>query len=445
MRKRALFIGLLLLFSSMPLTHAAPLDIKYFYSPSCSHCRVVSGILDDIGEDYADVVEIDRINVNASENQDVWSDYSSRFSLSGVPVLIINDEYKLAGDIKITYDNLVDLIEEILSGISVKGDELYNKGVKEMETGEFESAIDYFEQALEIYELAGDENKIDLTEGKIQDCHDFITAGEIYFEAELLYADKEYADAIPLYEEALALYTDLGKTSLINNCEVRLRSCRFFVTYQDAMAAYDAKEWEEAITLFEEAKQYTSKKETLDAINEHISFCETQLSALELYGQAEEAFANGEYADAKQLYNDAATLIADPELKSDYNEKAALCDKFIVAHETYEYGVSLYEQEKYDQALPVLRTAKEKFSELEDTQMAESAQEYADKAQQKIDEATQLQEEEQQERRRLIIASGIAGVIVVVALLVLLLTRRRPVVGGVDESENAPEHEEHER
>jgi tetratricopeptide (TPR) repeat protein len=444
MRKRALFIGLMLLFSTMPITHAAPVEIKYFYSTGCSHCRAVTGILDDVEEEYGDVVNIDRINVNLADNQGVWSDYSSRFSLSGVPVLIINDEYKLAGDIRITYDNLVDLIEEVISGISVKGDELYNSGVDEMGSGEFEAAIDYFEQALEIYQLAGDDNKVELTEEKIQDCHDFIEAREIYFEAEVLYADERYEEAIPLYEQALALYQDLGKTSLINNCEVRLRACHFFVTYEDAITAYEAKEWEDAITLFEEAKQYTSKKETLDSINEYISFCETQLSALDLYQQAEGAFTNGNYAEAKQLYNDAATLIADPELKSAYNAKAALCDKFIVAHDTYDYGVSLYEQGDNEQAIAVLKTAQEKFTELEDTEMAESAQSYADKAQQKIDEAQQQQEEEQQERRRLIIAAGIAGVIVVIALLVLLLTRRRPVVGGMDESEHASEHEEHE-
>ncbi|MHC1609261.1 MAG: tetratricopeptide repeat protein [Candidatus Methanofastidiosia archaeon] len=443
MKKSGVIVLVLLLLTFVPVTAAAPIEIVYFYSPGCSHCRATSDVLDDIKDHYGDLVEINKYNIYLSENQDIWNDYTSRYGSSGVPVLFINDERKLAGDLKITYSNMRLIIDEMLAGIGVHGDELYNLGLAAMSDGEFDMAIDYFTQAIEIYIIAENDEKISLCNKKISDCNEFKLAQSKFMEAENYYFDGDYISASVLYADIAVIYGELGVSSLLIKIEVRLKNCFFFMTYESALEAYKEGSWQEAKDYFTAAKEYTSKKETLDAINSSIEFCDEQLYALGVYSQAQQAFLEQRYSDSKQLYNDAALLLSDASLIEECNSASALCDKFILAHTTFEYGVQLYSQESYEQSITTLESAKEKFVALDDDVMAVQCDDYILLAKEKMDVLAQI-EKEREERMILYAIAGIAIVCVIVVSFFLIHRNKRAAVGSMDESEDASYYEEYE-
>jgi tetratricopeptide (TPR) repeat protein len=450
MKKSALFVLSVLLLSALPLpAAAAPVEILYFYSPSCSHCRVVSGIMTNVADEYGGTVSITRINISAAENQAIWTQYKMNFTINGVPTIIINDERKLEGDIKITFAAVCAIVDELLGGMDSRGNELYNLGTSAMRNGQFDTAIDYFEQAIEIFELSENVEKIALCEDKIAACHTYIAAQAAYVAAETHYYAGRYADAIPLYEEVIALYTSLGESGLASKGEIRLLSCRFFVTYDAALASYEERQWAEARSLFEEAKTYTSKKETIDAINEYLDHCSSQLSAEALFEEAESLFEEGAYADAKVQYQEAASLFTSADRVTLCTARVQLCDAYLLAQDTFDYGMALYEDGSYQEAVVVFGSAREKYAALGDSERVAACDAYATLASDALAERERQQAEEEQARRdarnrRLLLGAGLSALAVIALSLAIILHGRKPVVRTVYEPEDAAEDEEDE-
>ena len=455
MKKCCIFILFVLLFSVAPaFTTAAPVEIKYFYSPSCSHCRVVSGVMDDISEEYGSLVYINKINVALTESQDIWNQYKMLFTINGVPTIIINDEFKLEGDIKITVDNISDIVDELLQGMDSRADELYNLGTSSLQSGQFDMAISYYDQAIEIYELSGNTIKIALCNQKISEATTHMDAEATYVEAENYYYDAAYSDALPLYDEVIELYLSIGATNLTQKSQIRRQSCLFFITYDSAMAAYGAGEWNGAIALFQETMSYTSDAAVIATINGYIDHAASQLEAVDLFAQGEAAFASTQYADAKLLYQDASRLFSDSESIALCNERMQLCDSFILAADTFDYAVSLYDDASYQEAIAVFVSAKEKYAALGDTQSVSACESYIGLSQTALDDIERQELEAQQARqdarnKKMLFTAAISALVVIIVSLALLLFSRRsaPVlVGGgtLDEAEDATEDEEDE-
>ena len=456
MKKCCIFVLFILIFSLAPAsTTASPVEIKYFYSPSCSHCRVVSGVMEDISDIYGSLVYVNKINVALAENQDIWNQYKMQFTINGVPTIIINDEFKLEGDIKITVDNVSDIVDELLLGMDSRGDELYNMGTSALQSGQFEVAISYYEQAIEIYELSNNTTKIGLCNQKILEASTHMEAENTYVSAETLYYAASYAEALPLYEEVIALYESIGATSFTKKSEIRKQSCLFFITYEAAMASYNAGSWQEAAELFTEVLGYTSDSATIASINEYIDFAETQLDAEDIFSQAEAAFSEGRYVEAKLLFQDASRIFSSADAIALCNERIQLCDAYTLASDTFDYGVSLYDEGSYQEAVAVFGSAKQKYVVLGDTQAVSECDTYIGLSQNALAELERKALEEERARqdarnKKMLLAAAISALgVIIVALVLLLFTRRPPsalVDGGsaVDESEDSTEDEEDE-
>ncbi|MBN1785394.1 MAG: hypothetical protein JW825_00185 [Candidatus Methanofastidiosa archaeon] len=445
-------VGFALLFvialSLLPLSSAAPIEIKYFYSSGCSHCKTTSAILDQVEDHYGDVVNIERININVPTNQAIWDEYKSRYNIGGVPAIIINEDKKLEGDIKINYSAVLKAIDELLEGIEVKGDEYYVDGIAAMGNGKFDTAIDFFNDAIEIYTAAENQTKINLCNLKIQNCNDYILARNKFIEAENLYLAGDYESAKLLYEEIIQIYYDIGNESMASTSEVRLQNCNFYISYADASLAFENKEWAAAIESYNDAKSYTSKKETIDAINELISFCETQISAEGLYVMAEEAFSSESYIDAKQYYIDASLLFSDADKIMDCTAKAALCDSYMLANDTYEYAMGLYGEEDYEAAMATFANARELYLALGEDGLAQACDDSIDEIQSKLDEIAyqkQLEDEEREHQKNMkMIYISVAAISIIAFFSVLILYYRRRGAPASYEAEYAAEDEEEE-
>ncbi len=456
MKKCCIFILFILLFSLAPaFTTATPVEIKYFYSPSCSHCRVVSRIMEDVSEQYENLVSVNRINVALPGSQDIWNQYKMQFAINGVPTIIINDEFKLEGDIKITLDKISDIVDELLQGMDSRGDELYNMGTSALQSGQFEMASSYFDQAIEIYGLSGNTTKIALCNQKIFETATHMDAKVTYVEAENYYYAAAYSDALPLYDEVIGLYLSIGATNLTQKSDIRRQSCLFFITYGDALAAYGASEWDAAIGLFRETMTYTSDVDVVTAINGYISHATSQLDALDLFAQGEAAFEATQYADAKLLYQDASHLFSDSVHILLCNERLQLCDSIILASDTFDYAVSLYDGASYQEAIAVFASAKEKYVELGDTESASACESYIGLSQAALDDIERQERAEQQavqdaRNKKMLFTAAISALVVIMVSLALLLFSRRSspallIGGALDESEDASEGEEDDR
>jgi len=448
MKKVGLFLLFVLLLSMLPSIEAAPIEIKYFYSTGCSHCKATSAVLEDIQEHYGDLVNVDKININATSNQQIWNEYSFRFNIGGVPVIIINEDVKLEGDIKINYDDLVALIDELLLGIEVIGDGYYSDGIDAMGNGQFEDAINLFNDAIEIYEASKNQTKINLCNLKIQDCNNYMLAKEKFIEAENLYFEEEYESAKALYEEIIDIYNEIGNDTMASTSEVRLRSCNFFITYDKAGSEFERENWQMSMDFYEEAKAFTSNKETIDAINELISFCQSQVDATGFFDQAEYAYGSGEYAQAKQLYADASLLFSDADKVAECNDKISMCDSYILVANTYEYALTLYGDEDYEGAISSFENAKNQYLSLGEAEAVAQCDSYISDSQDKIDEIElqlQLEQEEREHQKFMkMVYVSIAAVSIIVFFSALILFSRRRRAATIDEPEYAAEDEEYE-
>ncbi|HOP08755.1 MAG TPA: hypothetical protein PLC12_00880 [Candidatus Methanofastidiosa archaeon] len=432
----------------MPHVEAAPIEIKYFYSSGCSHCKTTSVVMNQIEDHYGDLVNIERINIYSSSGSLIWEEYSQRYSISGAPAVIINEDRKLVGDVKINYDDLVTIIDEMLLGIEVVGDGYYADGLDALSDGDYEGAIDLFNEAKEIYVISENLVKVGLCDQRIEDANNYILAVEKFIEAENYYLSSDYASAKPLYEEIIQIYYDIGNTSRAHISEMRLESCNFQVSYAAATLAFQEDDWESAIVHYEAAKTYTSDKATIDAINDLLSFCQSQVSAQELYLQAESAFENAQYADAKQYYNDASELFNDTDMILYCHDMVDVCDSYILANDTYDYALTLYEGGDYELAKEKFDDAKEIYLSLVEPELASQCDDYMDDCQAKLDEIErqrQLEEEEREHQRfmKMVYVSVAAlTIIIFFAGLIIFFRRRGPVTGY--EPEDTTEYEEHE-
>jgi len=449
MKKMGLLFLFIIAFAMVPQCEAAPIEIKYFYSTGCSHCKTTSNVLDQVQDHYGDLVHIDRINVNSPSNQAVWEDYSQRFTINGVPAIVINDDRKLEGDIRINYNAVVEIIDELLQGIEVRGDELYSQGMNYMGEGKFEAAIDIFNEAIEIFTASDNQVKIALCNQRIQESNDYILARTKFIEAEDYYRSLDYVSAKPLYEEIISIYNDLGNTSMASTSEIRLENCNFNISYASASSLFDSEEWADAIVKYNEAKSYTSNNETIEAINELISFCESQISAQELYDLAEAAFSAGEYVEAKQYYGSASELFSDSELIIYCNNRMDLCDSYVLAEDTYDYALSLFSEEDYEESMYIFTNAKDLYTALGEEELASQCEDYIDECQTKLDEIEQQkqQEEEEREHQRFMkmVYISVAALVIIVFFVGLILYLRRGSAATDDESEYSSEYEENER
>jgi len=448
MKKLGLIIILLMVIAFLPQCEAAPIEIKYFYSTGCSHCKNTSKVLDQIEGHYGDLVNIERININSPSNQSVWEEYSQRFNINGVPAIVINEDSKLEGDIKINYNAVVEIIDELLLGIEVQGDELYALGIEAMDEGEFETAIGYFNEAIEIYTISENPEKIYLCNQRIEESNKYILARTKFIEAENYYGDSDYASAKPIYEEIIEIYYDVGNVSMATTSEMRLQSCNFHISYIAAANAFETKDWEGAIAHYEAAKGYTSNNDTIKAINNLIDFCESQLSALELFEEAESLFEAGKYVDAKQYYSDASDLFSDTERILYCTEMRGLCDKYILAKDTYDYGLSLYQEGDYEDSMAVFTNAKDLYSELEEDDKVAECEDYIDACQAKLDEIEyqRQQEEEEREHQRFMrmVYVSVAALIIIVFFAGLIIYLRRSVPATDYETQDPSEDQEQE-
>ncbi len=132
-----------------------------------------------------------------------------------------------------------------------------------------------------------------------------------------------------------------------------------------------------------------------------------------------------------------------------------LCDSFILAADTFDYAVSLYDAALYQEAIAVFVSAKEKYAVLGDTQSVSACESYIGLSQGALDDIERQELEAQQARqdarnKKMLFTAAISALVVIIVSLALLLFSRRsaPVlVGGgtLDESEDATEDEEDER
>ena len=84
--------------------------VEYFYSSSCTDCAVVTPIIDEIEQQYEDVIEIERLEVSIQQNWDRWYGYD----FVEVPAIVINFELKIPID-EITEEYVKAKIDEYLS------------------------------------------------------------------------------------------------------------------------------------------------------------------------------------------------------------------------------------------------------------------------------------------------------------------------------------------
>ena len=62
--------------------HSALPAVVDFWSPTCAPCQVMSGLLNELGQEYADRLQIFKINVEESPNT------SEQYRIRGVPTLV---------------------------------------------------------------------------------------------------------------------------------------------------------------------------------------------------------------------------------------------------------------------------------------------------------------------------------------------------------------------
>jgi len=317
-----------------------------------------------------------------------------------------------------------------------------------MGDSEYEDAIALFNQAKEIYIISENAEKIELCNQRIQDANNYLLAIERFIEAENYYLDSDFISAKPLYEEIIQIYNDIGDTSRAHISEVRLESCNFHISYDLASLAFQEKDWQTAIGHYDDAKDYTSDKNIIDAINDLISFCQSQLTAQELYTVAESLFGEGVYVEAKQYYNDAAELFNDTDMILHCNDMMDLCDSYILANDTYDYAISLYIDGDYRQAKGIFGNAKTLYSSLGEEEMVSHCDDYIVDCQDKLDEIERQRQLEEAEREHQIfmkmvyISVSAFAIITFFTGLILFLRRRGSVTGY--ESEDASENQEYE-
>lgn len=434
MKKSLIALLLVLFFAMVPAISAEPIEIKYFYSTGCSHCRTTTPILEDIAEEYEGIVELKKCNINSSEYGDLWNDYKDRFSISGVPAIIVNDKHKLSGDAQITYSRVTELIEEIMSGIGAQGDELYNEALLEMENGNFDVAIGLFEDAAYIYTLAEDEDKHNLCLTKIGHCEDYKDARDLFSQAEAAFYSEQYDVAAPLYGQVMDIYTQLGNSQMATRSEMRLFACNFHIHFSQASDAFSEADWQSAKDNYEQAVLYTSDAQVIASIQEKIATCDQQIYATGLIDLADARFEDGSYAEAKQAYGEAVLIVSDPDSVTYCNSRVAECDKYILAQDTYDYASQQLDAGNFVESMTLFQSAQSAYAQLGNSEKVALCQDgYDDAYQAKVEYDTEIARQEREERnRRITIIAVVAAVLMAAVASVYIFTRKEKKVSHED-------------
>ncbi len=111
MFKKYLLVLLLTFFAFPVFAQENPVELLFFYSPTCPHCHEVEAELNTFKETYPQL-DITEYNVTEEEGNKIFLQLSDIYekNINGVPVVLINDK-ALSGSASSTINEIESQIE----------------------------------------------------------------------------------------------------------------------------------------------------------------------------------------------------------------------------------------------------------------------------------------------------------------------------------------------